>query len=284
MAVNKNLKDVGYYDSQGVWRSFVNNYPNSSVGYVDSQGNYRGAPTQQQYSSSTSINTTNKKNSREERTADILKKTQEFLANNRDNTGTPVNTGNSVPIQTGYYQQPNAIRDYNWGDGSQYLTPDNALVRPVVYENEFSPASTMSIASDVYNEYYAPIVAQQQQQTTQEYRNTAQEAAATAGAAGMATGSRGAVQLANQANREATAANLQYQQQMQLQAFQDTLNARQLELENKIQDYQNAWQEVSQYGYVVTEGTGNLLGIEPRTTVDNIRIQASNVRYRSKCC
>lgn len=180
-----------------------------------------------------------------------------------DSKGYPLNSSTTNVTATPTYEQPYAIRNYDWGDGSQYLTPDNPLVRPVVYQNEFSPESTMSIASDVYNEYYAPIVNEQQRQTTQEYRNTAEEAAATAGAAGMATGSRGAVQLMNQANREATAANLQYQQQMQLQAFQDTLNARQLELENKIQDYQNAWQEVSQYGYVVTENTGNLLGIEP---------------------
>lgn len=186
-----------------------------------------------------------------------------LAARGYDSNGYPLNSSTTNVTATPTYEQPYAMRNYDWGDGSQYLTPDNPLVRPVVYQNEFSPESTMSIASDVYNEYYAPIVNEQQRQTTQEYRNTAEEAAATAGAAGMATGSRGAVQLMNQANREATAANLQYQQQMQLQAFQDTLNARQLELENKIQDYQNAWQEVSQYGYVVTENTGNLLGIEP---------------------
>lgn len=186
-----------------------------------------------------------------------------LAARGYDSNGYPLNSSTTNVTATPTYEQPYAMRNYDWGDGSQYLTPDNPLVRPVVYQNEFSPESTMSIASDVYNEYYAPIVDEQQRQTTQEYRNTAEEAAATAGAAGMATGSRGAVQLMNQANREATAANLQYQQQMQLQAFQDTLNARQLELENKIQDYQNAWQEVSQYGYVVTENTGNLLGIEP---------------------
>ena len=186
-----------------------------------------------------------------------------LAARGYDSNGYPLGSSTTNVTTTPTYEQPYAIRNYDWGDGSQYLTPDNPLVRPVVYQNEFSPESTMSIANDVYNEYYAPIVSEQQRQTTQEYRNTAEEAAATAGAAGMATGSRGAVQLMNQANREATAANLQYQQQMQLQAFQDTLNARQLELENKIQDYQNAWQEVSQYGYVVTENTGNLLGIEP---------------------
>lgn len=202
-------------------------------------------------------------NNSQNRYNEILNQRNQFLASRGyDSNGNPISSTSSA-VTTPTYEQPYAIRNYDWGDGSQYLTPDNPLVRPVVYQNEFSPESTMSIANDVYNEYYAPIVNEQQRQTTQEYRNTAEEAAATAGAAGMATGSRGAVQLMNQANREATAANLQYQQQMQLQAFQDTLNARQLELENKIQDYQNAWQEVSQYGYVVTENTGNLLGIEP---------------------
>lgn len=265
MATKKNLQDVGYYDSQGNWRSFVSNYANSSVGYYDSQGNYRGAPTQQT-NTTTQRSTSSNTSSSQDRYNEILQQRNETLARlGYDNKGNPINnngTGNNVYVQSSY-QQPYAMRNYDWGDGSEYLTPDNPLVRPVVYENEFSPSSTMSMASDIYNEYYAPIVAEQQKQTTQEYRNTAQEAAATAGAAGMATGSRGAVQLANQANREATAANLQYQQQMQLQAFQDTLNARQLELENKIQDYQNAWEEVSQYGYVVTENTGNLLGIQP---------------------
>lgn len=182
-----------------------------------------------------------------------------------DDNGNPIggsSSSSSVNVPT--YTQPQAqYRSYDWGDGSQYLTPDNPLVRPVVYNNEFSPESTMSIASDVYNEYYSPIVQEQQRQNTQAYRNAAQEAAAVAGAAGMATGSRGAIQLANQANREAQQTNLQYQQQMQLQAFQDTIDARSLELQNKIQDYQNAWEEVSQYGYVVTEETGALLGIQP---------------------
>lgn len=182
-----------------------------------------------------------------------------------DDNGNPIggsSSSSSVNVPT--YTQPQAqYRSYDWGDGSQYLTPDNPLVRPVVYNNEFSPESTMSIASDVYNEYYSPIVQEQQRQNTQAYRNAAQEATAVAGAAGMATGSRGAIQLANQANREAQQTNLQYQQQMQLQAFQDTIDARSLELQNKIQDYQNAWEEVSQYGYVVTEETGALLGIQP---------------------
>lgn len=265
MATKKNLQDVGYYDSQGNWRSFVGNYSTSPVGYYDSQGNYRGAPTQKTNDTPTPISTSTT-TSNQDRYNEILKQRNDTLARlGYDNKGNPINnTGTSSNVYVNSsYQQPYAMRNYDWGDGSEYLTPDNPLVRPVVYENEFSPSSTMSMASDIYNEYYAPIVAEQQKQTTQEYRNTAQESAAVAGAAGMATGSRGAVQLANQANREATAANLQYQQQMQLQAFQDTLNARQLELENKIQDYQNAWQEVSQYGYVVTENTGNLLGIQP---------------------
>lgn len=182
-----------------------------------------------------------------------------------DDNGNPIGgSSSSSSVNVPNYTQPQAqYRSYDWGDGSQYLTPDNPLVRPVVYNNEFSPESTMSIASDVYNEYYSPIVQEQQRQNTQAYRNAAQEAAAVAGAAGMATGSRGAIQLANQANREAQQTNLQYQQQMQLQAFQDTIDARSLELQNKIQDYQNAWEEVSQYGYVVTEATGALLGIQP---------------------
>lgn len=182
-----------------------------------------------------------------------------------DDNGNPIGgSSSSSSVNVPNYTQPQAqYRSYDWGDGSQYLTPDNPLVRPVVYNNEFSPESTMSIASDVYNEYYSPIVQEQQRQNTQAYRNAAQEAAAVAGAAGMATGSRGAIQLANQANREAQQTNLQYQQQMQLQAFQDTIDARSLELQNKIQDYQNAWEEVSQYGYVVTEETGALLGIQP---------------------
>lgn len=188
---------------------------------------------------------------------------QWLLDNGYDYYGNPVgNTTSSV--NTPVYNRPQVdTSQYDWGDGSQYLTPDNPLVRPVVYENEFSPESTMSIASDVYNKYYADMVAEQQRQNTQNYRNAAQEASAVAGAAGMATGSRGAIQLANQANREAQQTNLQYQQQMQLQAFQETLDARNLELQNKIQDYQNAWEEVSQYGYVVTEATGALLGIQP---------------------
>ena len=262
MATKKELKNVGYYDSQGNYRSFVNNYGNSSSGYYDSQGNWRGiitTPPSVSTGKSEGQTTTN-----QNRYNEILNQRNEMLKNiGYSDSNNYTTVGNNVYVGNPTYQQPDAIRDYGWGDGSQYLTPDNPLVRPVVYNNEFSPESTMSIANDVYNEYYAPIVEEQQKQTTQAYRNTAQESAAVAGAAGMATGSRGAVQLANQANREATAANLQYQQQMQLQAFQDTLDARNLELQNKIQDYQNAWQEVSQYGYVVTENTGNLLGIQP---------------------
>ena len=271
MATKKSIQDAGYYDSQGNWRSFIHNYTNSTDGYYDSQGNWRGAAPLPSSSTGTAsgtlVSSNNTTRDNQARYNEILQQRNETLARlGYDSKGNPVNggtnTSSNVYVQP-TYTQPYAIRDYDWGDGSQYLTPDNPLVRPVVYQNEFSPDSTMSIASDIYNQYYAPIVQQQQQQTTQQYRNAAQESAATAGAAGMATGSRGAVQLVNQANREATAANLQYQQQMQLQAFQDTLNARQLELDNKIQDYQNAWQEVSQYGYVVTENTGNLLGIQP---------------------
>lgn len=187
----------------------------------------------------------------------------------------------------GNYTQPNAqYRNYDWGDGSNYLNPDNPLVQPVIYNNEFSPASTTSMANDIYNQYYAGIVEQQQNKNTQAYRDTAAQAAATAGAAGMATGSRGSVQLQNQANREAQEANLAYQQQMQLQAFQDTLNARQLELQNKIADYENAWMEVQQYGYVVSEKTGQLLGIQPgqqltsldfKETMSNIAVNVANI-------
>lgn len=192
--------------------------------------------------------------------------------------GTSTNVGYS-------YQKPKAITNYDWDTGAGLLTPDSPLIQPVVYKNEFSPESTMSMAQDIYNEYYADIVAQQQKKNTQAYRDTAADAAATAGAAGMATGSRGSVQLQNQANREAQEANLAYQQQQQLQAFQDTLNARQLELQNKVADYENAWQEVQQYGYVVTEKTGQLLGIVPgqqlttldyKTTMSNIAQAVAN--------
>lgn len=192
--------------------------------------------------------------------------------------GTSTNVGYS-------YSKPNAITNYDWDTGAGLLTPDSPLIQPVVYKNEFSPESTMSMAQDVYNKYYADMVAEQQRKNTQAYRDTAAEAAATAGAAGMATGSRGSVQLQNQANREAQAANLEYQQQQQLQAFQDTLNARQLELQNKIADYENAWKEVQQYGYVVTEETGKLLGIKPgqqlttldyKTTMSNIAQAVAN--------
>ena len=208
----------------------------------------------------------------------------QWLANN----GYPSGGGSSYSnIRVPNYTQPQAkYRNYDWSDGSQYLTPDNPLVQPVVYNNEFSPESTMSIASDVYNEYYAPIVQQQQQANTQAYRNTAQESAAIAGASGMPTGSRGAIQAANQANREAQQTNLLYQQQMQLQAFQDTIDARNVELQNKIQDYQNAWEEVSQYGYVVTDRTGELLGIQPgqqlttlnyKSTMSEIAANVANI-------
>lgn len=205
------------------------------------------------------------------------------------NTTVPAQSGNYAAAYTAAptYQQPQAqYRSYDWDDGSSLLTPDSPLTRNVVYQNEFSPASTMSTASDVYNQYYAPMVETQQEQTTQAYRNAAQQAAATAGAAGMATGSRGAVQLQEQANREATAANMQYQQQMYLSAFQNTLDARKLELDNKIQDYANAWREIEEYGYVVTEKTGQLLGITPgqqltttayKTVMSNIAANTASI-------
>lgn len=289
MAVKKEVRNVGYTDSQGNYRSFVNNYDNT-VGYTDSQGNWRGAPPASSSNSTTnSINLTSKSEldaiakQRQDEYNRILNLRNEMLASKGyDSKGNPINNNNntaatSYPVPT--YQQPNAIREYNWGDGSEYLQPDNPLVRPVVYENEFSPESTIGIAQDVYNQYYDPIVKQQQQQVIQQYNDTAARSSAMMGAYGMSTGSSGAVQLRNQANREAAQTNLAYQQQMQLQAFQDTLNARQLELNNKIQDYQNAWEEVSQYGYVVTENTGNLLGIEPgkQLTTLNYKSTMSNI-------
>lgn len=155
------------------------------------------------------------------------------------------------------------LKNYTWGNGSQYLTPDNPLTQDVVYNNEFSPETTAQMSDAIYNQYYAPLVAQQQKLTTQAYRDAAQTATAQAGAAGMATGSRGAVQAMSQANRDAQNANLTYQLQQQVQAFQDTINARKIELENKTEDYKNAWEEVAKYGYVVSDKTGQLLGIQP---------------------
>lgn len=169
-----------------------------------------------------------------------------------------------------YSQNNNGIPDFNsiisqykWDTGANLLAPDSPLIQSVNYNNEFSPENTSAMANNIYNEYYAPLVQQQQKLNTQAYRDAAATATAQAGAAGMATGSRGSIQAMNQANREAQDANLTYQMQQQVQAFQDTLNARNLELQNKIQDYANAWEEVSQYGYVVTEKTGQLLGIQP---------------------
>ena len=169
-----------------------------------------------------------------------------------------------------YSQNNNGIPDFNsiisqykWNTGANLLEPDSPLIQSVNYNNEFSPENTSAMANNIYNEYYAPLVQQQQKLNTQAYRDAAATATAQAGAAGMATGSRGSIQAMNQANREAQDANLVYQMQQQVQAFQDTLNARNLELQNKIQDYANAWEEVSQYGYVVTEKTGQLLGIQP---------------------
>lgn len=150
--------------------------------------------------------------------------------------------------------------NYDWDTGANMLSgfgAENPSTRQVLYNNEFSVDSTMSRANDVYNEYYAPRVQQQQAQNETTYqRNTNR-------AIDNVTNDRAAIQLQNQNARDVAAANTAYQQQQQIQAFQDTINARQLELNNKIQDYSNAWQEVSTYGYVVTENTANLLGIDP---------------------
>ena len=247
MAAKKDLKNVGYYDSQGNWRSFVNNYENNSVGYTDSQGNWRGAPpTPQTNSRNTQVTTTNPTGeTNQEKYNRILQERNAMLASKGlDSKGNPINgggtsapsntiTNTATPVSTPAptYTKPDVMTyDYNWGDGSDLLTPDNPLVRPVVYENEFSPDSTTNIATDLYNKYYAPIVQEQQRQTTQQYNDAAVRSSAMMGAYGMSTGSSGAVQLRNQATREATAANLQYQQQMQLQAVQDTIDMRNLEL------------------------------------------------------
>lgn len=224
------------------------------------------------------------------RYADSVAQRNQFLqSQGYDITGTPV----SVPSTSGsgssggnYTQPVRNVGDYNWDDGSSLLTPDNPLIQPVVYNNEFSPQSTMLTANDIYGEYYAPIVEQQQAKNTKAYNDAAVRASAQMGAYGMSSGSAGAQQLRMQATREAEETNLAYQQQMQLQAFQDTINARELELQNKIQDYQNAWQEVAMYGYVVTDGAGKLLGIQPgqqltttayKTAMSNIYQNVANI-------
>lgn len=183
------------------------------------------------------------------------------------------------PTQSNLTPISDILRNYNWNTGSQYLQPDNPLTQPVQYDNEFSPETTAQMSNAIYNQYYAPLVAQQQKLNTQAYRDEAQTATAQAGAAGMATGSRGATQAMAQANREAQEANLTYQLQQQQQAFKDTIDARKTELENKRLDYENAWAEIAKYGYVVTDKTGQLLGIQPgqqltsmeyKTTMTNI--------------
>ena len=167
------------------------------------------------------------------------------------------------------------LKNYNWSTGNQYLTPDSPLVQPVQYNNEFSPEITAEMSNAIYNQYYAPLVAQQQKLNTQAYRDAAQTATAQAGAAGMATGSRGAIQAMNQANREAQDTNLTYQLQQQQQAFQDTINARKIELDNKVEDYKNAWEEVAKYGYVVSDKTGQLLGIQPGQQLTSIEYKTA---------
>ena len=146
---------------------------------------------------------------------------------------------------------------YNWDTGAGYLTPDSPMVRPVAYQNEFSPATTASMANDIYNQYYAPYVQEQQAQNIREYQRSANRQIENV------KSDRAAAQLQAQATREATAANTLLQQEQYLAAFSKTLDARKVELDNKIQDFNNAWQEVSTYGYVVTEGTANILGIAP---------------------
>lgn len=194
---------------------------------------------------------------------------------NQNNTNTQLPTPSTiVPTQLTVTPISELLKNYNWGNGSQYLAPDNPLTQDVVYNNEFSPEVTAQMSDAIYNKYYAPIVEQQQRINTQAYRNSAQTATAQAGAAGMATGSRGAIQAMNQANREAQDANLAYQQQQQIQAFKDTIDARNLELQNKIEDYSNAWEEIAKYGYVVSEKTGQLLGIQPGQ-------QLTSIEYKS---
>lgn len=155
---------------------------------------------------------------------------------------------------------PTDPSSYGWDTGATLLAGygnEAPSTRNIVYNNEFSPESTMSMANDIYNEYYAPMVQQQQEMNTRDYQRAANRSIASV------ESDRAQIQLQNQAAREATAANTLYQQQQQAAAFQQTLDARNLELQNKIQDYENAWEEVATYGYVVTENTANLLGIDP---------------------
>ena len=170
------------------------------------------------------------------------------------------NNINSAPTLSPISYNPTNPSSYGWDTGASLLAGygnEAPSTRNVVYNNEFSPESTMSLANDIYNEYYAPMVQQQQEMNTRDYQRAANRSIASV------ESDRAQIQLQNQAAREATAANTLYQQQQQAAAFQQTIDARNLELQNKIQDYENAWQEVSTYGYVVTENTANLLGIDP---------------------
>ena len=45
-------------------------------------------------------------------------------------------------------------------------------------------------------------------------------------------------------------------------------------MQNKIEDYSNAWEEIAKYGYVVSEKTGQLLGIQPGQ-------QLTSIEYKS---
>lgn len=172
----------------------------------------------------------------------------------------PTYSNVTTPELTPISYTPTYGGNYDWDTGASMLSGfgnEAPTTRNVVYNNEFSPESTMSMANDIYNQYYAPMVQQQQEMNTRDYQRAANRSIESV------ENDRAQIQLQNQAARESTAANTLYQQQQQATAFQQTLDARNLELQNKIQDYQNAWQEVSTYGYVVTDNTANLLGIDP---------------------
>lgn len=191
--------------------------------------------------------------------------TQDYI---QDNLPTYTNIDSS-PTLTPISYNPTDPSSYGWDTGATLLAGygnEAPSTRNIVYNNEFSPESTMSMANDIYNEYYAPMVQQQQEMNTRDYQRAANRSIASV------ESDRAQIQLQNQAAREATAANTLYQQQQQAAAFQQTLDARNLELQNKIQDYENAWEEVATYGYVVTENTANLLGIDPRSTAYNTSI------------
>lgn len=181
----------------------------------------------------------------------------------------PPSTSTITPTLSPISYNPTDPSSYGWDTGATLLAGygnEAPSTRNIVYNNEFSPESTMSMANDIYNEYYAPMVQQQQEMNTRDYQRAANRSIASV------ESDRAQIQLQNQAAREATAANTLYQQQQQAAAFQQTLDARNLELQNKIQDYENAWEEVATYGYVVTENTANLLGIDPRSTAYNTSI------------